>query len=171
MEVSENVANLFKWAPVALIIVVIIGLSLSDMGRTEALDPGDRQTRVERKPPEECQQVHESVRTFFQQNATDKQPEAKLSHGRIVKSPKSYQGRTIYFISFAVDGGKWVATWMQTGRDPSSSMQGAVRETRADELSVLGTAGNAPVHHLSWPGARESFECVRHAISEPDSSL
>ena len=164
MEVSKNAARFFKWTPVALIAVVIVGLSMSG---EESPQASDEPAASGASPPLECDTVPESLRAFFQNNATDKQPSAQLSHGRIVHSPKSYQGREIYFVSFAVDGGKQIATWMQTGRDPSSSMQGAVRETYADELSILGTAGDAPVHHLSWPGAERSVECVREALESP----
>lgn len=164
MAVSKNTARFFKWTPVALIAVVIVGLSMSG---EESEQPSDETQGSEGSASLECDTVPESLRAFFQNNATDKQPSAQLSHGRIVHSPKSYQGREIYFVSFAVDGGKQIATWMQTGRDPSSSMQGAVRETYADELSILGTAGDPPVHHLSWPGAERSVRCVREAVATP----
>lgn len=165
MAVSKNVAQFFKWAPVVLIGIVAVGLLYGDGDETE--DPAAESTsQVDQQGGTECQDAPASVQAFFQRNATDKQPGAELSQGQMVRSPKSYQGHSIYYFSFAVDGGEEIATWMQTGRDPNTSMQGAVRETYADELSVLGTAGDAPVHHLSWPGAKESVECVREAVND-----
>lgn len=113
---------------------------------------------------QECEEVSPETQAFYQEVATDKQPDARLSHGQIVHSPKPYQGREIYYVSFAVDGGKEIATWAQTGPDPTQAMQVAVRASYADELSVLGTAGSPDVAQISWPGASESQECVREAL-------
>lgn len=113
---------------------------------------------------QECEEVSQETEAFYQEAATDKQPDARLSHGHVVHSPKPYQGREIYYVSFAVNGGEEIATWAQTGPDATQAMQVAVRASYADELSILGTAGSPDVARISWPGAKESQECVREAL-------
>lgn len=113
---------------------------------------------------QECGEVSDDTRAYYQEVATDKQPDARLSHGQIVHSPKSYHGREIYYVSFAVNGGEEIATWAQTGQDPTQAMQVTIRASYADELSVLGTAGSPDVARISWPEAKESQECVQEAL-------
>lgn len=126
--------------------------------------PAEQTARQEQESGPDCQEAGQTVASFYQENATDKMPGAVLSDGYIVASPRSYQGRDVFFVSFAVNGGEHIATWAQTSRDPGASMQVAVRDSYADELSVLGTMGSPPISRLSWPGAEETQECVSAAL-------
>lgn len=135
--------------------VALLASTMFGFGGPVSVDQGERQ---------ECEAASAQTEAFYQEVATDKQPDARLSHGQVVHSPKSYQGRDIYYVSFAVNGGEEIATWAQTGPDPTQAMQVAVPASYADELSILGTAGSPDVARISWPGAKESQECVREAL-------
>lgn len=154
-----------KVAPVvALLALTVTGCVPADQ-EGEATGQAQQSQQAEAQEAElTCQEVSTSTESYFQEVGTDKQPDARLSHGHIVHSPRSYQGREIYFLSFAVNGGEHIVTWAQTGPDPTAAMQVAVRASYADELSILGTAGSPDVARDTWPGAKESQECVRAAL-------
>lgn len=143
-----------KIVPTVAAVVLLASTTLG-LGATATADHGAGQ---------ECEEVSPETEAFYQDVATDKQPDARLSHGQVVHCPKPYQGREIYYVSFAVNGGEEIATWAQTGPDPTRAMQVAVRASYADELSILGTAGSPDVARISWPGAKESQKCVREAL-------
>lgn len=116
-----------------------------------------------------CHDVTPETKAYFQQNATEQMSDAQLSHGHWVASSHTYHGQQIIYYSFAVNGGEHIATWAQNGRDPTRSIQVAVKGSFADELSILGTAGSPPIGRLSWPGAKESQECVQSALKDDEA--
>lgn len=110
---------------------------------------------------QQCQELSIGVHDFYQEIVG---PESvRLVAGRAVRSPRSYHGQTVTFVSFEVEGSRYkgsgdIATWvtfedMPTLANPVLSM--AVRGL-AHRLSVYGTGGNVEVMSPSYPGVTRS---------------
>lgn len=119
---------------------------------------------------QECQEISVGVHDFYQEIVGPES--ATLVAGRAVRSPQSYHGQPVTFVSFEVNGADYegpgnIATWvtfeeMPTLANPVLSM--AVRGL-AHRLSVYGPAGNAEMMNPSHPDVTRSQNCVRQAVT------
>jgi hypothetical protein len=88
----------------------------------------------------------------------------RVSSAAAVKSPKPYLGGALYFISGEIDGPGYegegdIGTWAQFDRMGAHSIMAV--SGLAMTVSTFGTAGNPPFRNPSYPGIRESVECLK----------